>query len=150
MPHARDIHIEEYRALAELRYQIRRFLNFSEDQSRAAEIEPQQHQLLLVLKGLQSPQKPTIRTIAERLQIHHNSAVELVQRSAERGLVERGTSVDDRREAFLRVTPRGEQLLRRLSLAHRDELQSSAPALARALKALVGREPAKKRAKKAE
>jgi DNA-binding MarR family transcriptional regulator len=148
MRDSRNIRAEEYRALAELRYQIRSFLNFSEREARAADIEPQQHQLLLVLKALQPPQRPTIRTIADNLQIQHNSAVELVKRSVERGLVERRTGADDRREASLRVTPRGERALRRLSLAHRAELRSAAPTLVRVLEALVGRGPGKKKATK--
>jgi DNA-binding MarR family transcriptional regulator len=117
----------EPRALAELRYRIRCFLTFSDVEARAANIEAQQHQLLLVLKALQPPQRPTIRVVAERLQIQHNSTVELVRRAVERGLVERGTGSDDRREARLRVTSQGERLLRRLSLAHRRELRSAAP-----------------------
>jgi DNA-binding MarR family transcriptional regulator len=133
------IRADEYRALAELRYQIRRFLNFSEEEARAAHLEPQQHQLLLILTALRPPQKPTIRTVAERLQIQHNSAVELVKRSVERDLVERRTATHDRREASLRVTARGRRILRRLSVAHRRELRSVAPVLVRALGSLVGR-----------
>jgi DNA-binding MarR family transcriptional regulator len=128
----------EYFALAELRYQIRRFLNFSEAEARAANVEPQQHQLLLVLTSLRPPQKPTIRTVAERLQIQHHSAVELVKRSVARDLVERRTAVNDRREASLRVTARGRRVLRKLSVAHRRELRSVAPVLLRALASLVG------------
>jgi DNA-binding MarR family transcriptional regulator len=137
--------VTAYRALAEFRYHIRSFLNFSEAEARAAGLEPQQHQLLLVLKGLQPPQKPSIRTVAERLLIHHNSAVELVQRSIKRGLIERGTSPSDRREASLRVTSRGDRVLLRLSVAHRRELRSVAPALVRALEALVSVDPKKKK-----
>jgi len=125
--------------LAELRYQIRRFLAFSEAAARAADVEPQQHQLLLVLKALRPHEKPTIRAVAGRLQIQHNSAVELVKRSVERGLVERRISPEDRREASLHITPAGDRVLRRLSLAHRDELRSAAPVLVKALEALVGR-----------
>jgi DNA-binding MarR family transcriptional regulator len=144
----RDIRIDEYQALAELRYHIRRFLTFSDAQARAANLEPQQHQLLLVLKALRAAERPTIRTIAERLQVQHNSAVELAQRSVERGLIERRTAKHDRREASLRLTRRGERLLRRLSLAHRDELRSAAPALVSGLEALVGHRPAKKKSSK--
>jgi DNA-binding MarR family transcriptional regulator len=141
---AQDRHLgaRQYRALAELRYQIRCFLTFSEAAARAAGVEPQQHQLLLVLKALGPEERPTIRIIAERLQIQHNSAVELAKRSAERGLVERRTNREDRREASLRLTPAGERLLRRLSIAHRSELRSAAPRLVEALGALV---PSKRR-----
>jgi DNA-binding MarR family transcriptional regulator len=137
MSQDRDLGAGQYRALAELRYQIRRFLAFSEAAARDAGVEPQQHQLLLALKALGADDRPSIRTIAERLQIQHNSAVELVKRSVERGLVERGTSRDDRREASLHLTRAGERLLRRLSLAHRSELRSAAPLLAQALEALL-------------
>jgi DNA-binding MarR family transcriptional regulator len=133
-----DLRAREYRALAELRFQIRRFLNFSEAEARAARVEPQQHQLLLILKALEAPARPTIRAVAERLQIQHNSAVELVKRSVERGLVERRQDPEDRREASLRITARGQRLLRKLSLAHRRELRSAAPRLLEALEDLVG------------
>jgi DNA-binding MarR family transcriptional regulator len=138
MPYARDIRPDDYLALAELRFVIRRFLAFSEAAARAADIEPQQHQLLLVLKALRLPERPTIRTTAERLLIQHNSAVELVSRSVERGLVERRTGDHDRREVSLKVTARGERVLRRLTLAHRRELKSAAPLLLSALEALIG------------
>lgn len=142
MPRHRDLGARQYRALAELRYQIRRFLTFSEAAARDAGVEPQQHQLLLVLKALRPEEKPTIRTIANRLQIQHNSAVELVKRSVERGLVERRISREDCREASLHLSRAGERLLRRLSIAHRSELRSAAPLLVDALDALL---PSKRR-----
>src|SRR5260221_2230699 len=90
------IPLREYRALAEVRYVIRRFLNFSEASARAAGVQPQQHQLLLALKGMPGGCRPTIGMVAERLQLQHNSAVELGQRSIERGLVERRGIDSDR------------------------------------------------------
>lgn len=140
----REISLTDYRALAELRHQIRRFLNFSEAAAHAVEVEPQQHQLLLVLKALRPRERPTIRLVAERLQIQHNSAVELVKRSVERGLIERRTSRQDRREASLHLTRKGARVVRRLSVAHRSELRSAAPILLRALEALVGAKRKKK------
>jgi DNA-binding MarR family transcriptional regulator len=132
-----DLNATQYRALAELRYRIRCFLTFSESAARTAKVEPQQHQLLLVLNTLPAEEKPTVRVVAERLQIRHNSAVDLVKRTVERGLVERRTNEEDRREASLRLTPAGQRLLRRLSLAHRAELSSAAPALLNALRMIV-------------
>jgi DNA-binding MarR family transcriptional regulator len=139
MSDTHDLGATQYRALAELRYQIRCFLNFSEAAARAASVEPQQHQLLLVLKALRPPERPTIRAVAQRLQIQHNSAVELVKRSVAGGLVERRIAKEDRREASLHITPRGGRVLHRLSLSHRSELRSAAPALLKALESLVGR-----------
>jgi DNA-binding MarR family transcriptional regulator len=138
MPGIQDLNATQYRALGELRYQIRRFLTFSEAAARAAGVEPQQHQLLLVLKALRPRERPTIRVVAERLQIRHNSAVDLVKRTAERGLLERRTGKVDHREASLQITAAGQRVLRRLSIAHRSELRSTAPALVAALYALVG------------
>lgn len=132
-----DLSLARYRALAELRYQLRRFLAFSERAAREAGVEPQQHQLLLVLKALGPGDRRTVGTVAERLLIQHNSAVELVRRSVERGLVERRTGKADRREAELHLTREGERVLGGLAVAHREELRSAAPALAAALAGAV-------------
>src|ERR1043166_9576345 len=73
-----------YRALAAFRYEIRRFLRRSEDAARSAGLEPQQHQLLLALKGAPHGTVPTIAWLAERLQLQHHSLVGLVDRLAGR------------------------------------------------------------------
>jgi DNA-binding MarR family transcriptional regulator len=127
----------EYRAFAAFRYELRRFINFSETAARAAGIEPQQHQLLLALKGLPADLRPTIGTLAERLQLRHNSTVELAQRSIESGLLQRRSSPNDGREVLLSITARGERLLQKLSIEHRAEMRSAAPALLRTLHGLI-------------
>jgi len=123
----------DYESLAELRYQIRRFLHFSEQASRAAGLEPQQHQLLLALKGLPKDTRPRIGELAERLQIQHHSAVELVNRLSRSGYVKRRAG-EDRREVLLSLTPKGEKVLRELSLHHKSELRNAGPSLVSALK----------------
>lgn len=135
MPSA--VPVADYRALAELRYRMRVFLNFSESAAREAGVEPQQHQLLLAIRGLPEGEAPTIGRLAERLQIAHNSAVELVRRSVERGLVEKRTAPEDRRAVHLATTPKGDALLEALSRSHRAELRAQAPALLDALRLLV-------------
>ena len=115
----------DYRALADFRYEIRRFLNFSEQAGRSSKIEPQHHQALLAIKGLPRRVKVTIGVLAERLQIQHHSAVELTDRMQAHGLIRRTRSPSDRREVLLRPTVRGERLLRDLSLAHRAELRTA-------------------------
>ena len=134
-----DLTFSEYRALAEFHYQIRRFLQFSAEAARGAGLEPQQHQLLLAVKGLPEGVRPTIREVAERLQVQHHSAVELVDRLSGSGAIRRERSDTDRREALIRLTPRGEALLRRLSLAHHQELEKTGPVLAKALGATIRR-----------
>src|SRR5581483_11159618 len=128
----------DYRALAEFRYQVRRFLHFSEQAARSAGLEPQQHQLLLAVKGLPEDQRPTIGTVAERLQLQHHSADELIDRAEKRGLVRRHRDELDRRQVLVELTPDGEALLHKLTVHHRAELRAAAPALRRALAALDG------------
>lgn len=127
----------EYRALAEFRFLIRRFLNNAEKAARSVGLEPQQYQGLLILRGLPSGQEPTIRALAARLQIRHHSAVELVDRMEKRRLFRREKSRNDRRAVLLRVTPRGEKLLSRLVRHRIEEIAESGPALARALSAVI-------------
>src|SRR5262245_22109766 len=118
-----DLTIDQYRDLAEFRRQIRQFLYFSEATAGKHGIEPQQHQLLLLVHGLPEVAKPTIREIASRLFIQHHSAVELVDRLEHIGLVARQTGEEDRREVWVRLTSAGRALLRKLALTHREELE---------------------------
>ncbi len=127
----------DYESLAEFRHQIRRFLRFSERAAREAGLEPRQHQLLLALKGLPANVRPKIAEVAERLQIQHHSAVELVNRLETAGFVRRQRGSEDRREVHLQLTPKGEKVLRELSLHHRSELRSQGPALLDSLEQLV-------------
>jgi DNA-binding MarR family transcriptional regulator len=132
--------LTDYESLAELRYRIRRFLHFSEQAARMAGLEPRQHQLMLALKGLPGPIGPRIGVLAERLQIRHHSTVELVNRLSAAGYVRRHRSGEDRREVWLSLTPKGEKVLRKLSLQHRAELRLHGPALIAALKRAIPRQ----------
>lgn len=129
-----------YREMAEFRYQLRRFLRFSELAAPAAGLEPQQYLLLLALRGLPLGMQPTVGTLAERLQLRHHSTVELLDRLQRRGLVRRVRGARDRRQILLRTTPRGERVLRRLAEHHREALRMVGPHLVRALGAVL-REP---------
>jgi DNA-binding MarR family transcriptional regulator len=129
--------IRELQDLAEFRYQIRLFLRFSEDQARAAGIEPQQHQLLLAVKGLPDGVKPTIGELATRMLIRHHSTVELVNRLTEHGFVERVAAETDHREVLVRLTGKGEVVLHRLSLAHHEELRAKGPELMKTLSEIL-------------
>jgi DNA-binding MarR family transcriptional regulator len=127
-----------YRVLEEFRYDIRRFLNFSERAARRAGIEPHQHQALLAIKAAQG-RNATVGFLADRLLIRHHSAVELSDRLEKKRLIRKSRSETDRREVFLSLTGKGEKLLRQLSEMHRNELQSAGPRLLNALKAVVRR-----------
>jgi DNA-binding MarR family transcriptional regulator len=131
--------VPTYRELEDFRYEIRRFLTFSERAARQAGLKPQQHQALLVIKSVTPGGKATVGFLAERLQVQHHSAVELSDRLEERGLVQRSRSGADRRQVFLTVTQRGEKLLQRLSESHRMEFRTAGPRLLKSLEAVVRR-----------
>jgi DNA-binding MarR family transcriptional regulator len=127
----------EYTALAEFRYQIRRFLRHMEEQVREVGINPQQYQLVLAVKGLPQDQAPTIARLAERMQLNHNSMVELVDRSQRSGLIRRGPAGSDRRQVALSITAKGEAMLRQLGSAAREELRVSGPSLIESVRRLT-------------
>ncbi|MGA8028740.1 MAG: MarR family transcriptional regulator [Bryobacteraceae bacterium] len=132
-----DVPAAGYQQLAEFRYRIREFLHFSEEAARLNGVEPQQHQLLLAIKGLPEGMRPTVTALSSRLCLRHHSTVELIGRLVERGALVRRHSEEDRREVLVEVTPHGEQLLEKLSVLHWQELQTSGPKLSEALERIV-------------
>jgi DNA-binding MarR family transcriptional regulator len=137
MQQPEQIDLKDYQALAEFRYQLRRFTHFSEERARSVGLEPQQHQLLLAVKGLPSGRKATVGKIAERLQIQHHSTVELINRLVERGLVKRQRDEEDHRRVIIHVTEQGEELVQRLANAVLAELHTMAPVLLESLRVLL-------------
>ena len=133
----KKLSLSDYQALAEFRYQIRKFLRFSEQAVRETGLEPGQYQLLLAIKGMPEGVRPRIREVANRLQIQHHSAVELVNRLEAGGYVRRERAEDDRREVLLALTPKGERVLGELALHHHNELRSAVPSLVAALRRLT-------------
>jgi DNA-binding MarR family transcriptional regulator len=127
-----------YRQLAAFRHEMRKFQAFSEQAARDSGIEPQQHQLLLALRGLPEGLRPTIGTIAERLCVQHHTAVALVDKLERRELLVRERGSTDRREVLLRLTPGSDALLRQLSELHRQQLLVVGPAMVGALGDIVG------------
>ena len=119
----------EYEAIAALRYAIRKFMRFSEQAARQASVTPQQHQLLLAVKGFPGRDTATVTELAERLQMRQHSMVGLIDRTEAQGLVRREAGTADRRHVFIHLTAAGEALLQRLSLQHRFELLNMRDAL---------------------
>src|SRR5258707_13792969 len=113
---AAEITTAEYRALAELRYRLRKFVGEGDAAARAAGLEPQQYLLLLALRGLPEGEEATIRTLADRLALKHHSVVELIDRLEMHGYVRRSRSRDDRRRVLVRLLPRGEKLLEEVAV----------------------------------
>lgn len=124
---------EQYAAIAAFRFQLRRFLAFSEAAALAAGVPPQQHQALLSVAGHMAPEPPTVGVIAEQLLVAPHSAAELVSRMVEGGLLTKTRSTQDRRRMELALTPKADILLIELTAAHLQELRTMEPALIRAL-----------------
>ena len=119
----------EYEAVAAFRYAIRRFLRFSEQAARHAGVTPQQHQLLLTIKGFREPGMASVSDLAERLQMLQHSMVGLIDRTEAQGLVRRIAGQEDRRQVFVTLTAAGEAVLATLAAQHRRELLTMREAL---------------------
>jgi DNA-binding MarR family transcriptional regulator len=122
------------KTLAEFRFELRRFLQFSENAAVAAGLQPQQHQLLLQVAGAPEATAVTVAYAAERLGLKHNSAVELVDRSERERLLVRVEDATDKRRAILKVTSKGKRVLESLAGDHARELNELAPRLLETLK----------------
>lgn len=127
----------QYVALATFRYELRRFLAFSESAAQDAGLPPQQHQVLLAIAGYDGEGAPTVGTLSERLMIAPHTATELTARMVEAGLVNKVPAPEDRRKVRLALTPKAEAMLAELSTAHLKELKSLEPALTAALARLA-------------
>ena len=128
----------DYRALAELRYRIRRFLRENDAAAHRSGLEPQQYLLLLAIRGLPPRRKPTIRTLAERLGLKHNSTVELINRLESRGCVQRIRSPEDRRCVLVSLLPRGQKLLEQVARQRITEVRAGGVELINAMTAVLG------------
>ncbi len=123
--------------LAEFRYNLRKFLHFSEEAVARVGLTPQQHQLLLHIAAAPEDAVPTVAYLAERLRLRHHSVVELGNRCEHAGLVTRQSDPHDRRLSVLQLTRAGQRTLQLLSEDHARELHELAPALIQALKKLT-------------
>ena len=115
---------KQFEALSEFRYQLRRFLRFSEDAATAAGITPLQYQLLLHVRGFPGRDWATVGELAERLQMKHHGVVALLTRCEEADLITRRKSETDRREVEVHLLPLGLKNLQRLAALHEAELRS--------------------------
>jgi DNA-binding MarR family transcriptional regulator len=126
---ARPFRDADYTALAQFRYELRKFLAFSESAARKEGLTAQQHQALLAIKGFSQDRPLSVGELAKYLLIQNHSAVELVERMTRLGLLLRATDPDDGRRILVRLSADGERRLKRLSKAHLEELSAAGTAL---------------------
>src|SRR5260370_35159997 len=120
---------EDFESIATFRYAVRRFLRISEQAARAEGLTPQQHQLLLAIKGFPGRDSATVSELADRLQMRQHSMVGLIDRTVAQGYVKRQQGQRDRRQVFVFLTPAGEAKLAQLAQQHRRELVTMREAL---------------------
>jgi len=120
---ARTLTDRDYQHLLRFRTELRRFLNWSEEQAQGEGLTPAQHQLLLAVRGSTDAQGATIKEVADALFLRHHTATELVDRAETAGLLRRARDDDDHRVVRLHITRAGAGKLARLSRQHLDELQ---------------------------
>lgn len=129
-----ELDLAQLQRLAEFRFQLRRFLHFSSAAAEAAGLRNQQYQMLQCVCGMPEGVAPTIANVAARMLLKHNSAVELVDRAIEQGLLRRTQDALDHRRILLRVSAEGERLLASLAEFHMRELEQAGPELVRSLR----------------
>jgi DNA-binding MarR family transcriptional regulator len=112
----------QYETLANFRYELRRFLRYSEQVTRKNGVTPLQYQLLLHIKGYPGRESASVSELAERLQAKHHGVVALITRCESLGLVRRESDETDRRRVFVQLTEKGEKRLEKLAELHRSEL----------------------------
>jgi len=132
-----DVTLADYRALAEFRYELRRYLALSDQAARFAGLHPGQYRFLLILKGLPDGIEPTIGNLAERLGLRHHSTVELVDRLEKRGFIYRERNERHRSFVFVRIAPKGESILRKIVASRKVDLKKAGPVLVEALNTLI-------------
>ncbi len=121
----------EYEMLAAFRYKLRQFLSFSEKAAEGVGLTQQQYQALLAVRAHRGPELLTITDLAAQLLVKHHSAVGMVNRLEELGMVRRQPSPEDRRKVGIRLSRTGGRVFDRLASIHRGELQRIGPDLGR-------------------
>ena len=128
---------DDYEALANFRYAMRKFLSFSKRALKdEADLTTEQYEALLALKAFSEAAGLTVGQLSERLQVRHHTAVSLVDKLEARGLARRDRGVDDRRQVYVRLTPNGSRILAKVAILHRVEMRLRSPEMIEALNRL--------------
>jgi DNA-binding MarR family transcriptional regulator len=132
----RRLRNDDYLALGDFRRAMRQFLAFSAQGAESHGLTARQHQALLAVRAHRGKEAITIGELADSLLIKNHSAVGLVARLVERGLVARSASGLDRRRVLVGLTLRGEAVLEDISQRNLGELGRASASLEGLLKAL--------------
>lgn len=126
---ARRLADADYQALGAFRRAMREFLAFSEAGAREQGLTSQQHQALLAVRSHVGPEAMNVGELAACLLIKNHSAVELVGRLVDHGLLERRSSDEDRRRVLVYLTPLGANALEVISIRNLGQLRRTSEIL---------------------
>jgi DNA-binding MarR family transcriptional regulator len=132
---SQDLSLEEYRELAEFRHQIRCFLSVTESNAVQMGLQPETYLLLLAVQGLPEGARPTLGELAQRMCITRETVSSLVEQAVARAEVSRSSAEGN--EEWVKLTRTGRDLLRRMAILNRDELERTGPDLVRALQSVL-------------
>jgi DNA-binding MarR family transcriptional regulator len=128
----------EYVALAGFRYGLRKFLRFSKEFLDQHKLTPEQYEALLATHTFSDHNGMLVGQLSERLQVRHHTTVALSNKLVDRGLVTKRRGRADRRHVYIKLTAKGEGLLRKLAAVHRQAIRDYSAELIEALKSLQG------------
>lgn len=134
---SQDLSLDEYRELAEFRHQIRLFQSVTEQNASSLGFDPEAYLILLAVQGLPEGGRPTIPVLANRMCLNEKSVSDLVDRAVQRGDVTRSSMDASPADDWVKLTRSGRELLRRMAIANRDELERSGPELVRSLQSVL-------------
>jgi DNA-binding MarR family transcriptional regulator len=127
---------KDYSALASFRHAMRKFSRFSKELLAGANLTPEQYEALLAIKSRACENELNIRDVSEHLQVRHHSAVNLINKLVASKMVIKRQSARDRREVEIKLTTRGNTILRRLATIHRREMRARSREMIEALQRL--------------
>jgi DNA-binding MarR family transcriptional regulator len=105
-----SISTAEVQQAAVFRVGLRAFLRQTERCTEKARLTPQRYLLMLLVKGAEDgTSRATISELAKRLHLAQSTVTELVNRTADAGLVRRSSSGDDARVVYVELTEEGER-----------------------------------------
>jgi DNA-binding MarR family transcriptional regulator len=134
---SQDLTLDEYRELAEFRHQIRCFQSVTEQNAKGLGIDPESYLLLLAIQGLPEGVRPTVTGLSDRMCVQKDEVSRLIDNAVSRGDITRSSADAGGSEDWVKLTRNGRDLLRRMAIANRDELERSGPELVRALQSVL-------------
>lgn len=108
--------------LSRVRYELRRFLRFGEEASKAAGVTAVQYHMMLHTQAFPGREWASIGELAERLQTAPHGVVALVTRCEDAGLVRRQDNKEDGRLVEVHLTAKGRRIVLRLASEHRAQM----------------------------